>query len=160
MKRVLLDISNPPFTHVHQILSLSLLHFLCLLSSRSLLLSFCHISPLSLLYLPLPNKIPNKTVVILNSYRSTTNRHEVLPPARHESDPRGEWSSPVLKHIKKIEFQESIISNPIRVLSVKLMAATQQSTDLRSSLQYFIDNTKTLTHVSVFELCKGAGTIV
>jgi hypothetical protein len=100
--------------------------------------------PLSLLYLPLPNKIPNKTVVILNSYRSTTNRHEVLPPARHESGPRGEWSSPVLKHIKKIEFQESTISNPIRVLSVKLMAATQQSTDLRSSLQYFIDNTKTL----------------
>ena len=38
---------------LHQILSLSLLHFLCLLSSRSILLSFCHISPCHFLYLPL-----------------------------------------------------------------------------------------------------------
>jgi len=137
MKRVLLDISNPPFTHGHQILSLSLLHFLCLLSSRSILLSCCHISPCDFcIYLSLiKSLIKVLSFQSLNSYRSTTNRHEVLPPARHESDPRGEWSSPVLKHIKKIEFRESTISNPIRVLSVKLMAATQQSTDLRSSLQ-------------------------
>lgn len=66
----------------------------CLFSASSacclldLLLSFCHISPCHFcIYLSPPllcpsgGKIPNKSVIILNSYRSTTNRHEVLPPA-------------------------------------------------------------------------------